>query len=301
VAHFQKALSEVFDREDDGEVGMRTDMSQAALEFQKKGSKLLDDGAGVAEDKRFLTEIEAGRWHMGMQEFNQRGPLVEIVKQLLQSNELQFYQDHCFMKESGSGLRTAFHQDAPYFPFSGSQCAVCWVPATIVREEDGRMGYVRGSHIRKIEYQPNNLVTQTPTHVMQEDEVPPMPDIEGSESEYDVVYYDADPGDVIIHSMYTMHGATGNTGASGRRRMAASIRYLGDDIRYYPKPSNMPITALNGWKPTKDLTDTRDISQLVHDSLEVGGKMNASKLAQLMWPRVWPREAASSAGRRCRL
>jgi ectoine hydroxylase-related dioxygenase (phytanoyl-CoA dioxygenase family) len=50
------------------------------------------------------------------------------------------------MKEAGSGLRTAFHQDAPYFPFSGLQCAICWVPATIVRADDGRMGYVRGSH-----------------------------------------------------------------------------------------------------------------------------------------------------------
>ena len=57
------------------------------------------------------------------------------------------------MKEAGSGLRTAFHQDAPYFPFSGLQCAICWVPATIVRADDGRMGYVRGSHKVRFESQ----------------------------------------------------------------------------------------------------------------------------------------------------
>ena len=56
------------------------------------------------------------------------GPLVSIVQQLLQSAELQFYQDHCFMKESGSGLRTAFHQDAPYFPFSASGVEPPWQP-----------------------------------------------------------------------------------------------------------------------------------------------------------------------------
>ena len=88
------------------------------------------------------------------------------------------------------------------------------------------MGYVRGSHTQRIEYQPNNLVTQTPTHQMHEAEVPSMPDIEGAEHLHDIVYYDADPGDVIIHNMYTIHGATGNTGASGRRRMAASIRWV---------------------------------------------------------------------------
>ena len=76
--------------------------------------------------------------------------------------------------------------------------------------------------------------------------LPRMPDIEGNESSYDVVYYDADPGDVIVHNMYTIHGSTGNTGASGRRRMAASIRYLGDDIRYKPKASNMTREAFAG-------------------------------------------------------
>ena len=98
----------------------------------------------------------------------------------------------------------------------------------------------------RVERQPNNLVTQQPTHDMDSAGLPRMPDIEGNEASYDVVYYDADPGDVIVHNMYTIHGSTGNTGASGRRRMAASIRYLGDDIRYKPKASNMTREAFAG-------------------------------------------------------
>merc|ERR1740117_525839 len=101
--------------------------------------------------------------------------------------------DHIFLKEPGSLLRTAFHQDAPYFPLEGEDIAVCWVPVDAVTRENGAMSYVRGSH-RWREYKPTTLITNDPTH---ENDAPLLPDISSHLDEYDVISFAAEPGDVI--------------------------------------------------------------------------------------------------------
>ena len=77
VQYFQRSLVEIFDRKDAAEVGIRTDMTKAAQAFKRQGSTLLEDGAGMAADssKRFLTEIEAGRWHGGLNDFEMNGTI----------------------------------------------------------------------------------------------------------------------------------------------------------------------------------------------------------------------------------
>ena len=95
------SLTEVFDRDDKEayKEGYRTDMTAAAKEFKANGSVLVEDGSGMQDHSpaRFLTEVDAGRWHEGLGHFEREGPLVQVVQQLLGCNELQFYMDHCFM------------------------------------------------------------------------------------------------------------------------------------------------------------------------------------------------------------
>jgi len=76
---------------------------------------------------------------------------------------------------------------APYFPFTGDDACVCWVPVDSVSKESGAMGYVKGSHVWP-EYSPNALVTNERTH---NDETPTLPNIEANESQYDITYFDA--------------------------------------------------------------------------------------------------------------
>ena len=140
---------------------------------------------------------------------------------LLGSERIRFWGDHCFLKEPGSKIRTAFHQDAPYFPFTGDDACVCWVPVDSVSKESGAMGYIKGSH-KWPEYSPNALVSNDRTH---DDTTPTLPKIEGNESKYDIMYFDAEPGDVIIHYPRTCHGSRGNT-TLNQRRLAASLDML---------------------------------------------------------------------------
>jgi hypothetical protein len=185
---------------------------------QSGGSFLLDTGiaARVREFRRFTLN----------------GPGPSIAAALLDSDQVNFFGDQMFVKEPGTRERTAFHQDATYFEIDGSQCCVLWIPVDPVTIENGAMMYVRGSHRDGKLYQPNVFVAQTPLPGAQGE---PLPDIEGHMEDYDLVQFDVEPGDVIVHHYKTLHGAGANHSRYQVRR-AVSLRYCGDDIRFCPRP-----------------------------------------------------------------
>jgi ectoine hydroxylase-related dioxygenase (phytanoyl-CoA dioxygenase family) len=156
------------------------------------------------------------------------GPGPEISARLLNSEKVQFFGDEIFVKEPGSRERTAFHQDASYFEIEGEQCCVLWIPVDPVTLETGAVQYMRGSHKSGKVYRPG--AAQTPGALGE-----PLPDIEGHMDDYDIVHFDVEPGDVIVHHYRTIHGAGGNFSRYQVRR-AASLRYCGDDIRFQTRP-----------------------------------------------------------------
>lgn len=183
-----------------------------------KGSFLLDTGiAARIRDFR---------------KFTLRGPGPEIAAALLGGEQINFFGDQIFVKEPGTPTRTAFHQDATYFEIDGNQCCVLWIPTDPVTMENGAMQYIRGSHKDGKLYQPNVFISQAPLPGAQ-GEV--LPDIEGHMADYDIVHFDVEPGDVIVHHYRTLHGAGGNHSRYQVRR-AASLRYCGDDIRFQTRP-----------------------------------------------------------------
>ena len=143
----------------------------------------------------------------------------------MRSHRINFYGEQLFLKEASSLHRTAFHQDMPYFHVTGDKCCTVWIPLDAIGADNGMMGYVRGSH-RWRTHAANGFVTQTP---LPGSPFPQLPDVEGAAGEYDIVYYPAQPGDIIVHHANTVHGATGNT--TRRDRRVVSLHYLGDDVR----------------------------------------------------------------------
>ena len=108
-----------------------------------------------------------------------------------------------------------------------------WVPADPVNLESGALQYVRGSHLDGRLYAPNLFVSQASLPGAEEQ---PLPDIEGHSEDYDLIHFDTEPGDVLVHHYRTLHGAGGNLSRYQVRR-AASIRYTGDDIRFRTRPA----------------------------------------------------------------
>ena len=54
---------------------------------------------------------------------------------------------------------------------------------------------------------------------------------------YDVVSFEAEPGDLIVHDWRTIHGSAGNI-SPDRIRRADSVRLAGDDVTFYLRPSS---------------------------------------------------------------
>ncbi len=253
VEHLRHQLVDIFDEQasrnmlkrsitGDSTDGIRVDMVSLVegLRSAHPNMALALEGDQAAElTGRSLVETDASGWHAGMQAHNRYGPLPEIVADLTGTPKVNFYSDQLFLKEPGSRIRTPFHQDKPYFTVDGGEVAVCWVPVDRVDAENGPMGYVRGSHRWGKLFKPSDFVTDTGTFPEQDgldhsglEDLPPI-----SADEHDLVYLEAEPGDVIIHNWATVHGAAGNVAATATRR-AASVRYACDGCTYHQRPSS---------------------------------------------------------------
>lgn len=214
----------------------------------KKGSYFIDSGiaARFADYSKLCT----------------RSVLPEIAGQLLNAEEVRFFGDQVFVKEPNTPGKTAFHQDATYFEIDGEQCCVMWVPVDPATIESGVMMYVRGSHADGKLYKPNVFISQAPIPGSEGDN---LPDIENNLEDYDIIHFDVEPGDVLVHHYRTIHGTGGNHSRYQVRR-AASLRYCGEDIRFKTR----------AWAP----------KQLHHtNSLKTGDPLDCSD-----FPVVWTKQ-----------
>ena len=195
------------------------------------GSVLTEDSGGSGEGE-FILVNNAVLDYEGIRRVALDSPLPALAGQLFGSKKVNFVFDQVLIKEPGALSRTAFHQDIGYFKVDGAQVASFWMSCDPVDADNGRMGYVLGSH-RWDTHAPNMFVSQEtgPTHGLAQ-----LPDIEGHEDEFDIVYFDTEPGDVIVHDYRTVHGSRGNVSADQTRR-AVSIRYGGDGVTYLDRSS----------------------------------------------------------------
>lgn len=196
------------------------------------GKPLLADDGSEAQDGAYLIDTGIAAKLDSYRQLCVTGALPEVAGQLLQSETVRFFGDQVFVKEPKTPGKTAFHQDATYFEIEGEQCCVMWVPADPVTLENGAMMYVRGSHRDGTLYKPNVFISQAP---LPGSEGADLPDIENNLDDYDIVHFDVEPGDVLVHHYRTIHGTGGNQSRYQVRR-AASIRYCGDDIRFKERP-----------------------------------------------------------------
>ncbi len=184
------------------------------------------------ETGRFFYDAAGWRFYDQIKSVALNSALPHIATQLMDTTYTNFWEDTTFVKTPGTGQRTAFHQDWGYFQIDGDKCCIIWVALDPVTKENGAMEYVKGSHKWGKKFAPNVLIAQSidPTSPYEK-----TPDIEGNRDDYDIISFDVQPGDVIIHHVLTVHGAGGNVTAD-RSRRAISFRYCGDDIRYFDKP-----------------------------------------------------------------
>ncbi|MEM9668667.1 MAG: phytanoyl-CoA dioxygenase family protein [Pseudomonadota bacterium] len=230
----------------------------AVIQSDDEARPLFEDD-NHEDEGLFLYKVGDWRNHRGIRRVGFDSKIPQIVAELLDTETLNWWEDSTFVKAPHTRLKTPFHQDLTYFQISGDQSVIVWIPLDPSDLSNGVTRYVRGSHKSGETYAPNMFLSQT---VFPGSEDPKCPDIEADESQYDIISFDVEPGDVIIHHVRTIHGAGGNT--TDKPRRAISFRYTGDNVRYFDKPGALPQT------------DT--ISDL----------KNGDRLHSLDYPIVWP-------------
>lgn len=204
-------------------------------------SQLANDGQPGAKQGRLFTDRYLWRTHDEVYQFIKSSGCARLAAQAMGSQTARFYFDHLLVKTVHTNTPTPWHQDVPYWPFRGKQIASIWLALTPVTVSGSAPEFVRGSHRTDQFYLPEafgasgakaNSWTGTGEGV-------PCPDIEADRSAYDIVGFDYEPGDAVLFSAWTLHGAPGNQSAT-QDRFAFSTRWLGDDAVWDPRPGTDP-------------------------------------------------------------
>ncbi|MDC0112249.1 phytanoyl-CoA dioxygenase family protein, partial [Emcibacteraceae bacterium] len=75
-----------------------------------------------------------------------------------------------------------------------------------------------------------------------------LPDIDATVPEDQIICYDLQPGDCLVHNFNTIHGAKGNANSKVRRRGYAT-RWTGEDVVWDPRPGTTDIVSDPGLSP----------------------------------------------------
>lgn len=226
------------------------------------------------EEGSFFYDVAGWRRSEEIRKVGFDSALPALVSELLRSETVHFWEDTTFIKAPHTRQKTAYHQDLSYFQIKGDQCVIAWIPLDAADLENGVVKYVRGSHLWGETYAPNMFVSQT---LFPGVEDPKCPDIDADEENYDIISFDLEPGDVVIHHVKTVHGSGGNR--TDRFRRAISFRYTGDDVRYHDKPGAMP-------QP-----------DMIHRPRE-GARLHTPDYP-VVWPKPWPGVSIADLYQRC--
>ncbi|WP_321489135.1 phytanoyl-CoA dioxygenase family protein [uncultured Hyphomonas sp.] len=263
---FEALARQVWDKSEPIETGAANRFDMQAMKDLVRGDvearPLVEGGEGKGEGL-FFYDVAAWKWDKGVRKVAFDSGLPGIATELLGASYLNFWEDTTFVKAPHTRQKTAFHQDLAYFQIEGEQCVVVWIPLDPVSLENGAMQYVRGSHKWGETYAPNVFISRTSFRSSPEKI---CPDIEAEPAMYDIVSFDVEPGDVIIHHVMTVHGAGGNP--SGNWRRAMSLRYCGDTVRYFDRDGAIPQVGVS------------------HD-LGRGDRLFSSDYP-IVWPKPWP-------------
>lgn len=200
---------------------------------------------GAAIDRALTTPANyfhyRNMWHndRAFEAICRDSPAPLIAAQLMQSDTVSLLFDQVFVKEAASNAATGWHNDQPYWPVKGDDLMSLWIALDRVDIHNGAVEFIEGSHLWRRWFTPFYADERGGFgHYKTEDghESDPIPDFEAERDQHRIVSFDLEPGDALAFNGLIVHGAARNTVA--RRRRAYSIRYVGRDACYWPRPTS---------------------------------------------------------------
>jgi len=232
----------------DGAVLLRKIMPQDWLERVAQG---LEEARRNPGDMSTVSTDASGRGQLFADQFASlriaalkdvvaQSPAAAIAGKLQRTQHIRYYLDQIFYKEAGRVLPSSWHQDTPYLNIEGFDFVRTWIPVDVTPKAIG-MKFVRGSHRWNAIFK-----ALGPRDVGQKEQgggkfsygnaefdqsLPAVPEIDRYPDSFDVIGWDAEPGDVVVFQAHMLHAA-GAMENYPRQRRAFTIMWAGDDARY---------------------------------------------------------------------
>lgn len=214
-------------------------LHEAAIEAMDSGKGRVREPKLGEGQGRFYTNVYLSDFDERVRRLRDASPAPEIAARLMGADQVRFFYDQLFIKAPGTAAPTPWHNDLPFWPFQGEDLVSIWIALTPVSRDTSGLQYVAGSHRWNKMFR---AVTPDYDPRFMDPAMEPCPDY-GSEAPVAplrLVGWDMEPGDVLCHHPLTVHGAAGNQSASVTR-VGLSIRYLGRDVRWDPRPHTMTL------------------------------------------------------------
>jgi ectoine hydroxylase-related dioxygenase (phytanoyl-CoA dioxygenase family) len=164
----------------------------------------------------------------------------------MQVESVRLYHDQALFKEPG-GAPTHWHQDQTYMPFDVPGLIGIWIPLVPVPQEVGSMTFVSGSH--RLGWLGDLPWSREAEAAVQ--------DVVRRHGLGYTSYGAMEPGDVTLHSAWTLHSAKGNPTTEVREVM--NIFYLDGSARIVEPWSKKHAIGLEhavGGRRVGDLPDS---------------------------------------------
>ena len=158
-------------------------------------------------------------------------PVPDYAATLMRSESVTLYYSNMFIKDAGSKAATPWHEDASYQRMHGMNVINFWIALDTIPAETTLM-FMQGSHLRPepvykaYHFDPKASYAHS---IITRDRID-MPPFEQLEEEFPIVYWALEPGDAVVFTQRTLHGAPGNP--LHRKRRSANLMLLGDDATY---------------------------------------------------------------------
>ncbi|HKN10806.1 MAG TPA: phytanoyl-CoA dioxygenase family protein [Pseudomonadota bacterium] len=257
VVQFQRdgalCIRQLFNAQELEELRAGIDLNLASLSPRAKVASGADDPG------RFIEDFCNWQDNPPYRRFIAETALAETAGRLMQSSTARLYHDHMLTKEPGTRQPTPWHQDQPYYNIEGRQNVSFWIPADPVSRAS-TLEFIAGSH-RGPWLMPRSFM-DSEAKWFPEGSLADLPDIEAHRSDFPILGWQLQPGDLVCFHMLTLHAAQG---VGPQRRRVFSVRFLGDDITHAPRR----------WKTSPDFPG-------LADELPVGAPMD-HPLFPILW------------------
>lgn len=231
------ALREAYRRDGVVKLPRALDAVQLAETLAAYEWSLANPGPGASRDRHtpgvtFYNDLFNPEALTGYRAMLQASPIPGYVAELWRTPDVWFFYEQVFLKEGGEVRRTPWHQDSSYLAIAGEDLAVVWIPFDPLDAGDS-LEFIRGSH-RGTLYNGSSFKPGDDTAPLHPgSSLPRLPDIEATRSEWDIVSWPAEPGDLIVFHPNTLHG--GAPTHAGMRRRTLTLRFFGERAVYDPR------------------------------------------------------------------